>query len=148
MVKIKALLAKIAAKLVTIDSDISTAQGDISDINDLLGSATMTTTAQTVTGAVNELDADIGALIVAENKTIFNTSTSIASKTAYQTTVTIPAKTGYTLIGASLHLMNGSNNTYVQCSLTLNNGILRLFNGHTSSVTVTRVDYKFIYQKS
>lgn len=37
MLKIKALLAKIAAKLVTLDSDVTGVQSDVSEINTLLG---------------------------------------------------------------------------------------------------------------
>lgn len=41
------------------DYSVKIASSDIADIKALLGDATLTTTAQTITGAINELDADI-----------------------------------------------------------------------------------------
>lgn len=74
MLKIKALLAKITAKLVTLDSTVSGHTTSIGNLQTKVGTATLNTSASNLSGAVNELLADINGTVTtyAPNSSITN----------------------------------------------------------------------------
>ena len=65
--------------------DMSTENGRITALEDIVGDTAMTTTAQTLTGAVNELDEDIGTNVNA----ISNINTTIGDTTLPTTSQTL-----------------------------------------------------------
>ena len=65
------LATNVQSAIDEIDEQVNTNKTDILSAKTTLGSVAMTTTAQTVTGAINELDADVGnkSTLITTNKT-------------------------------------------------------------------------------
>lgn len=110
---------------------------------EIIGSDTMTTTAQTLTGAVNELDGDISSL---NGKTTFSqqsvagTAQTIAGNS--NVWITVPLPTGKTPIALSGYYLSGGAGCAVYNMTLASNGASFAIRNYTASqITVTITAY-------
>ena len=98
-----------------------------------------------LTAAVNALEDDI---VMEASGNLLSTSQTIATMKQVAVEVTIPTKTGYSIIAASPRTLTGASNTKVMMELDVQTGYLKLFNTHTSSVTISAAAFNIIYKKN
>lgn len=112
----------------TLSGAVNELDDDLGDAETLLGSETLTTTAQTVTGAINELDSAVGT-----NATDIGTLETLAGDTALPTTA-------QTLTGAIAELDTDIGHCAVVSHHT--NGALELADGKvTWEITTAKWQY-------
>lgn len=76
-------IANINTELGTVENTLSTATGNINTINSLIGNGTPTTTDQTIIGAINEINANLGGLeTVLSGKKAYVSGVQLAEITA------------------------------------------------------------------
>lgn len=105
-----------------------------------------------LTAAINSIEDDIAALeddiVMEASGNLLSTSQTIATMKQVAVEVTIPTKTGYSIIAASPRTLTGASNTKVMMELDVQTGYLKLFNTHTSSVTISAAAFNIIYKKN
>lgn len=98
-----------------------------------------------LTAAVNALEDDI---VMEASGNLLASSQTIATMKQVAVEVTVPTKTGYSIIAASPRTLTGASNTKVMMELDVQTGYLKLFNTHTSSVTISAAAFNIIYKKN
>ena len=132
-----------------LQSGLSTAQSDISNLNTTVGNLGITVGQNSA--AITGIQTNIGILddqvVMTTSENLLSANKTIAAGAQIYESITMPTKNAHTLIGVSIHALQGSSNAKVMAELDMN-GYLKLFNTHTASITITSVTADCIWKKN
>ena len=121
---------------ITVDSTLSSQSNNPvrnSTLTNLLGTTTMTTTAQTITGAINELDSGKQDTLTIDATPTQNSTNPIQSGAVY--------KTFYDVIEVTLPNVSNSNKSFAVTGITANHELVQDGYVYLSNPSVMRSDF-------
>lgn len=145
-------ITKVASHVRTQAELDTTVKSHGTSISSMVGDISAIEQAQhALEGDITQINIKIGQIeddiMMTQSDNLLSSSATIAAGAQQYVTVTLPSKPGYSLIAAVPRSLTGSSNAKIMTELDLGQGYLKLFNTHTSSITISAVSYNLIWKK-